>query len=64
MQAPFISLVLPVRNEEKYIRACAESLFLQDYPEERMEVLFVDGCSTDGTVGIPVSYTHLTLPTT
>lgn len=52
MQAPFISLVLPVRNEEKYIRACAESLFLQDYPEERMEVLFVDGCSTDGTVGI------------
>ena len=52
MEAPFISLVLPVRNEEKYIRACAESLFLQDYPKERMEVLFVDGCSTDRTVEI------------
>ena len=52
MEAPFISLVLPVRNEEKYIRQCAESLFLQDYPKERMEVLFVDGCSTDRTVEI------------
>lgn len=52
MERPFISLVLPVRNEERYIRDCAESLFSQDYPKERMEVLFVDGCSTDRTVEI------------
>jgi len=50
MQLPFISVILPVRNEEKYIRACVDSIFAQDYPAERMEVIFVDGCSQDKTV--------------
>lgn len=50
MQLPFISVVLPVRNEERYIRACVDSIFAQDYPVEKMEVIFVDGCSEDRTV--------------
>ena len=52
MQLPFISVILPVRNEEKYIRACVTSVFEQDYPAELMEVIFVDGCSSDRTVEI------------
>jgi len=52
MQLPFISVILPVRNEEKYIRACVTSVFEQDYPAEKMEVVFVDGCSSDRTVEI------------
>lgn len=50
MQQPFISVILPVRNEEKYITACVQSIFAQDYPVEKMEVIFVDGCSQDRTV--------------
>ena len=52
MQLPFISVILPVRNEEKYIRACVDSVFAQDYPADKMEVIFVDGCSSDRTVEI------------
>ena len=52
MQLPFISVILPVRNEEKYIRACVASIFAQDYPVEQMEVIFVDGRSEDRTVAL------------
>ena len=45
MLLPFISVILPVRNEERYIDACVASIFAQDYPADRMEVIFVDGCS-------------------
>jgi len=52
MDYPNISLVLPIRNEERYIEACVESIFRQDYPAEKMEVIFVDGRSGDRTVDI------------
>ena len=52
MQLPFISVILPVLNEEKYIEACVASIFAQDYPAEQMEVLFVDGRSEDSTVAL------------
>lgn len=51
---PFISVILPVRNEERYICACVESIFAQDYPVEQMEVIFVDGRSEDRTVELLV----------
>ena len=50
MQLPFISVILPVRNEERYIAACVSSIFSQDYPAEKMEVIFVAGRSEDRTV--------------
>ncbi len=49
---PFISVVLPVRNEERYIDACVDSIFRQDYPVSQMEVIFVDGRSQDATVAL------------
>lgn len=49
---PFISLVIPLRNEKAYIADCLRSILAQDYPLERMEILFIDGCSTDGTAAI------------
>ena len=52
MQLPFISVILPVRNEEKFIAACVDSIFSQDYPAELMEVIFVDGRSEDRTVAM------------
>ena len=49
---PFISIVLPVRNEERYIADCVASIFAQEYPADLMEVIFVDGRSEDRTVAL------------
>lgn len=43
----YISIVIPVYNEEKYITKCIESLRQQTYPNESMEIIFVDGNSQD-----------------
>lgn len=51
-----ISVICPIYNEEKYIAKCIESILEQDYPKENMEVLFVDGMSTDKTREILGSY--------
>jgi len=47
--AGLVSVVVPVRNEGRYVRRCLEAILAQDYGVERMEVLVVDGGSTDGT---------------
>ncbi len=49
MNEPFVSVLIPVRDEERYIERCLESLGTQDYPRRRFEVLVIDGHSTDGT---------------
>jgi len=46
---PWISVIMPVRNEANSIADCLEMVLRQDYPSERMEVLIADGMSTDGT---------------
>lgn len=46
---PFISVVLPVRNEEKHIEECLEALINQTYPKDKIEILVVDGMSEDMT---------------
>jgi len=47
---PFVSVIVPVRNEEGYIGRCLFALAAQNYPRERLEVIVLDGGSTDGTV--------------
>ena len=44
-----LTVICPVYNEEKYIVECMESILRQDYPKDDLEVIFVDGMSTDGT---------------
>ena len=46
---PFVSVILPVRNEEKRIKGCLEAISNQSYPKEKMEVLIIDGMSEDRT---------------
>lgn len=45
--APFISVCVPARNEERNIRACIESILAQDYPY--FEVIVLEDRSTDAT---------------
>ena len=44
-----LSVIVPIYNEERYIEACVASLLAQDFPQEEMELLLVDGASTDRT---------------
>ena len=47
-----VSLICPIYNEEKYIGRFIESILKQDFPFVQMEVLFVDGLSSDNTRSI------------
>lgn len=47
--APFITIVVPVRNEAQHILTTLRALLSQNYPAERMEILVADGMSIDGT---------------
>ena len=49
VEQPLVTVVLPIRNEELRIVACLDSIVRQDYPQGRMEILVVDGMSTDRT---------------
>ena len=46
---PFVSVVIPVRNEAAFIADLIAAVLQQDYPADRMEVIVADGQSTDGT---------------
>ncbi|MFZ5447038.1 MAG: glycosyltransferase family 2 protein [Thermodesulfobacteriota bacterium] len=46
---PFVSIIMPIRNEANYIARSLGSVLAQDYPPERMEILVADGMSEDAT---------------
>src|SRR5438477_1691808 len=48
-EPPFVSVLIPVRNEERYIERCLYAVATQDYPRERLEVIVIDGMSSDDT---------------
>lgn len=47
---PFVSIIIPTRNESENIKACLESIFKQNYPKHRYEVIVIDDYSTDPTL--------------
>ncbi|WP_018983100.1 glycosyltransferase [Salinimonas chungwhensis] len=49
---PFISVVIPAYNEEKFIGPTLEALNNQAYPRSKMEIIVVDNNSIDSTVEI------------
>jgi succinoglycan biosynthesis protein ExoA len=54
--SPFVSIVLPVRNEEEHIASLLDSLLAQDYDAQRFEILVCDGLSNDRTCDIVSDY--------
>jgi cellulose synthase/poly-beta-1,6-N-acetylglucosamine synthase-like glycosyltransferase len=46
---PLVSVIVAMRNEEAFIERCLDSLAEQDYPKELLEILVVDGRSTDSS---------------
>lgn len=47
---PFVSIVVPLLNEEAYVERLSRSLLEQDYPHDRYEILMADGGSVDRTL--------------
>ncbi|HET8686595.1 MAG TPA: glycosyltransferase, partial [Methanosarcina sp.] len=56
MKYPFVSVIVGIRNEEKFIEECIESLLNLDYPRNSYEIIIVDGMSTDKTRDIVQKY--------
>jgi succinoglycan biosynthesis protein ExoA len=48
-ELPFVSVVMPVRNEAGFIKRSLGCVLAQDYPPERLEIIVADGLSTDAT---------------
>lgn len=60
----FISVVIPARNEEKYLADCLAGMKSQNYGSQNYEILVVDNNSTDTTAEIAqsvpgVKYLHI-----
>ncbi len=47
---PKISIVIPSYNQARFLAGALDSLATQNYPN--LEVIVVDGASTDGTVDL------------
>lgn len=46
---PFVSVLIPVYNGERFIKSKLESLLGQDYPSDKLEILLCSDSSTDDT---------------
>ena len=57
VEQPFVTVIIPVRNEGAYIIESLGRIFSQDYPADSMEVIVADGDSDDNTPQIISEYT-------
>jgi glycosyltransferase involved in cell wall biosynthesis len=53
-----VSVILPCRNEARFIGPCLDSFLATDYPKDQIELLVVDGCSNDHTREVVGRYTE------
>jgi GT2 family glycosyltransferase len=49
---PSVSVVIPMRNEEKYIGKCLNGFINQTYPKEKYDIIIVDGFSDDDSISM------------
>ena len=53
---PFVSVIMPIRNEESYIAYSLDQILAQDYPADRLEIIVADGMSDDSTRALLAEY--------
>lgn len=54
-----ISIILPIRNEFKFISKTLDSIINQNYPKDGFEIIIADGMSSDGTRKIIHNYQNI-----
>ena len=52
----FLSIIIPIYNDEKFLAECLDSCLDQDFPKDDYEIICVDDGSTDRTPGILKEY--------
>jgi glycosyltransferase involved in cell wall biosynthesis len=64
MPEPGVSIIIPVRNDERRLANCLASLRACDYPREQVEIIVADNGSTDGSAQVArdAGATVLSLP--
>jgi succinoglycan biosynthesis protein ExoA len=55
---PFVTVLMPVRNEEAFLRLSLDSLLANDYPLEMLEIIVIDGMSSDRSREIIQEYSQ------
>ena len=55
-QPRFASVIIPTYNRSQSLQTTLESLLRLDYPTDRLEIIVVDNCSTDGTKAVVESF--------
>lgn len=55
-ESPLVSIIVPCRNERRYMADCLDSILANDYPASRVEIIVADGMSDDGTREILQEY--------
>ncbi len=55
-ELPKYSIIVPTKNEVSVIKRCLEGFLAVDYPRSKLEVVVVDGASTDGTQEVCLEY--------
>src|SRR3989344_1938611 len=55
---PSVSVILATYNSQDSIEQCLASLFSQDYPKEKIDLIIADGGSKDNTLDILSKYKH------
>lgn len=55
-ELPTVSILIAMRNEEKYIGKCLEGFAKQNYPKEKFDIFIMDGYSEDNSIKIVNTY--------
>ena len=55
-QLPKFSIIVPTKDEEAVIGRCLNSLLNLDFPKDKLEIIIVDGNSTDSTCRVCSDY--------
>lgn len=53
-----VSVIIPTRNEERFIENTIQSILDQDYPTEKLEIIIADGRSDDATRDLITPFTQ------
>ncbi|NVO02408.1 MAG: glycosyltransferase family 2 protein [Bacteroidetes bacterium] len=49
---PKVSIIIPTYNEELFLVNCVDSILKNKYPKQQLEIILIDGLSTDKTTEI------------
>jgi len=60
-EPPFVSIILPVFNEERYLESCLKTLRQVGYPKDKYEIITVDNGSADNSFDIAKKHADLAL---